>query len=147
MTDAEPISPSFLDRLRRRDPATMAEAIREHAQPLFRSARALGCTASEAEDLVQDVFVTFLERIDSFEGRSQLRTWLFGVLHRKMHERRRASAKIRVNNIRAARLRHGDGSRRQCQQRNELGGIIVEFGSHSLEMKHDLVCFHNDAFC
>ena len=93
MTDAEPISPSFLDRLRRRDPAAMAEAIREHAQPLFRSARALGCTASEAEDLVQDVFVTFLERIDSFEGRSQLRTWLFGVLHRKMHERRRASAK------------------------------------------------------
>ena len=96
MTDAEPISPSFLDRLRRRDPAAMAEAVREHAQPLFRSARALGCNASEAEDLVQDVFVTFLERIDSFEGRSQLRTWLFGVLYLKMHERRRASVKDRA---------------------------------------------------
>ncbi len=40
---------------------------------------------------MQDVFVTFLERLDSFEGRSQLRTWLFGVLHRKTLERRRAS--------------------------------------------------------
>ena len=42
--------------------------------------------------------------------------------------RRRAAAKIGVNNIRAARLRHRDGSRRQCQQRDELGGIVVEFG-------------------
>ena len=114
MTDAEPISPSFLDRLRRRDPAAMAEAVREHAQPLFRSARALGCTASEAEDLVQDVFVTFLERIDSFEGRSQLRTWLFGVLHRKMHERRRASAKDNATDslddvINHVSIREGNG--------------------------------------
>jgi len=93
MTNSEPMSPSFLDRLRQREPAALTQAVREHAHPLFRSARALGCTASEAEDLVQDVFVTFLERIDSFEGRSQLRTWLFGVLHRKVQERRRASVK------------------------------------------------------
>lgn len=43
----------------------------------------------EAEDMVQDVFTTFLQRLDSFEGRSQLRTWLFGILHRKAMERRR----------------------------------------------------------
>jgi RNA polymerase sigma-70 factor (ECF subfamily) len=42
--------------------------------------------------LVQDVFATFLEGLDRFEGRSQLRTWLFGILHRKALERRRASA-------------------------------------------------------
>jgi RNA polymerase sigma-70 factor (ECF subfamily) len=42
--------------------------------------------------MVQDVFRTFLERLDNFEGRSQLRTWLFGILHRKALERRRAAA-------------------------------------------------------
>jgi len=51
----------------------------------------LGFAEPEAEDMVQDVFRTFLERLDSFEGRSQLRTWLFGILHRKGLERRRAS--------------------------------------------------------
>jgi DNA-directed RNA polymerase specialized sigma24 family protein len=51
----------------------------------------LGFAETEAEDLVQDVFQTFLERLDSFEGRSQLRTWLFGILHRKALERRRAT--------------------------------------------------------
>jgi RNA polymerase sigma-70 factor, ECF subfamily len=91
MTPAIPISPAFLDRLRRRDPEALAEAVRDHARPLFRAARGLGFSEPEAEDLVQDVFATFLERLDGFEGRSLLRTWLFGILHRKALERRRAS--------------------------------------------------------
>ena len=91
MTPAVPISAAFLERLRCRDPDALAEAVHDHARPLLRAARGLGFTEQDAEDLVQDVFKTFIERLDSFEGRSQLRTWLFGILHRKALERRRAS--------------------------------------------------------
>ena len=91
MTPAVPISAAFLERLRRRDPDALAEAVNDHARPLLRAARGMGFAQQESEDLVQDVFTTFLERLDSFEGRSQLRTWLFGILHRKALERRRAS--------------------------------------------------------
>ena len=92
MTPAVAISAEFLERLRRRDPDALAEAVREHARPLLRAARALGFAEPEAEDMVQEVFRTFLERLDNFEGRSQLRTWLFGILHRKALEQRRAAA-------------------------------------------------------
>ena len=92
MTLSTYISPGFLDRLRRRDPAALAEVVNDQARTLFRAAVARGFPKQEAEDLVQDVFVTFIERLDSFEGRSQLRTWLFGILHRKAQERRRASS-------------------------------------------------------
>jgi RNA polymerase sigma-70 factor (ECF subfamily) len=92
MTPAVPISAAFLERLRRRDPEALAEAVHEHARPLKGAARALGFPEPEAEDIVQDVFRTFLERLDHFEGRSQLRTWLFGILHRKALERRRGAA-------------------------------------------------------
>lgn len=92
MTPASPVSPELLGRLRQRDPEALGEAVREHARTLFRAARGLGFAAPEAEDLIQDVFTTFLERLDSFEGRSNLRTWLFGILHRKALERRRSSA-------------------------------------------------------
>jgi RNA polymerase sigma-70 factor (ECF subfamily) len=81
----------FLERLRQRDPDALAEAVQAHARPLLRAARAIGFANHEAEDLVQDVFTTFLEKLDGFEGRSQLGTWLFGILHRKALERRRAS--------------------------------------------------------
>lgn len=93
MTPAVPISAAFLERLRRRDPDALAEAVHDHARPLLRAAKALGFAEQDAEDLVQDVFTTFLEKLDTFEGRSQVRTWLFGILHRKALERRRASIK------------------------------------------------------
>ena len=51
--------------------------------------RAVGMSEEEAEDMVQDVFTTFLATLDRFEGKSQLRTWLFGILHNKVRERRR----------------------------------------------------------
>lgn len=81
---------TVLARLRERDPETLAATVQEFARPLYRAARGLRFTDNEAEDLVQDVFTIFLQRIDQFEGRSQLRTWLFGILHNKMRERRRA---------------------------------------------------------
>lgn len=81
---------SLLTRLRERDPATLAATVQEHTRPLYRTALRLGFNNQEAEDLVQDVFMVFLQTLDRFEGRSQLRTWLFGILHHKMRERRRA---------------------------------------------------------
>jgi RNA polymerase sigma-70 factor (ECF subfamily) len=55
----------------------------------------MGFREEEAEDLAQDVFTTFFEILDRFEGRSQVRTWLFGILHRKVLERRRDQEKER----------------------------------------------------
>jgi len=80
----------LLTRLRERDPETLSATVQEHARPLYRAARGMGFDEQQAEDLVQDVFTVFLQRLDEFEGRSQVRTWLFGILHWKMRERRRA---------------------------------------------------------
>ena len=53
----------------------------------------MGFSPGDAEDLAQDVFVTFLETIERFEGRSEVGTWLFGILHHKAQERRRAHSR------------------------------------------------------
>lgn len=76
-----------LSALHRRDSKAVAAVVRDHARPLYRTARGAGFRDADAEDLVQDVLTTFLETLDRFEGRSQIRTWLFGILHRKMLER------------------------------------------------------------
>jgi RNA polymerase sigma-70 factor (ECF subfamily) len=80
------INAAFLESPRRRDPDALSGAVRDRARLLLRAARASGFAQPEAEDMGQDVFATFLARLD-FEGRSKLRTWLFGILPRKVLER------------------------------------------------------------
>ena len=89
MTQADSTGSEMLARLQRRDPELLASIVNEHSRPLYRAARGMGFREDEAEDMVQDVFITLLSSLDRFEGRSQLRTWLFGILHNKTLERRR----------------------------------------------------------
>lgn len=81
------------ERLRARDPAALRDTVNAHARRIYRAARGMGFSASEADDLSQEVFVTFLETIDRFEGRSAISTWLFGILHHKAQERWRGQGR------------------------------------------------------
>lgn len=56
---------------------------------VWRSARRLGVADSSLDDVVQDVFVTVYRRLSEFEGRSQLKTWIFGVLRHTVRDLRR----------------------------------------------------------
>lgn len=85
-----PLPPDELSALHRRDPAALQAISQAHARRLYRAARGMGFDSHEAEDLVQDTFLTFLSSLDRFEGRSALSTWLFGILLRKAQERRRS---------------------------------------------------------
>lgn len=84
-----PISPAHLAALRRRDPAALHEVAHQHARRLYRAARGMGHPPADADDLVQEVFVTFVTTLDRFEGRAEVHTWLFGILLRKSQERLR----------------------------------------------------------
>lgn len=53
----------------------------------------MGLSSDRADDLTQEVFLTFLSTLDRFEGRSAISTWLFGILHHKVQEQRRASVR------------------------------------------------------
>lgn len=46
---------------------------------VFRAMRHLGVQEPHLEDAVQDVFVVAVSKYSSFEGRSTLRTWLYGI--------------------------------------------------------------------
>lgn len=56
------------------------EALYEkHAEFLWRTIRSLGTGAADAEDLTHEVFLVAYKKLDSFEGRSSVRTWLCGI--------------------------------------------------------------------
>lgn len=88
------VAPETLQRMRDRDPATLASIVNDHSLPLYRAALAMGVQGDVAEDLVQDTLLTFLSTLDRFEGRAQIRTWLFGILYHKLFEVRRDLARV-----------------------------------------------------
>lgn len=55
-------------------------------QQILRAARGAGLDPDRAEDVTQATFATFIEKASQFEGRSHVRTWLFGILYRKIAE-------------------------------------------------------------
>ena len=82
-------------RIRRRDPSTLAAVVEAHLDSVLRAARAAGLDSQQAEDVAQETFATFLETATRFEGRSQVKTWIFGILYHKLKEARRSFAKDR----------------------------------------------------
>jgi len=56
---------------------------------VWRVVRRLGVPSADAEDVTQEVFLVVLRKLPGFEGRSELRTWLYGIAYRAASEYRR----------------------------------------------------------
>jgi RNA polymerase sigma-70 factor (ECF subfamily) len=67
---------------------------RDNASFLWFVLRRLGVPESSIDDVFQETFLTIHRRIDSFEGRAPLRSWLYGVAVRVARSyHRRASVR------------------------------------------------------
>jgi RNA polymerase sigma-70 factor (ECF subfamily) len=66
-----------------------AQVYDEHFEFVWRSARRLGVPEASLDDVAQDTFVTVYRRLAGFEGRSQLKTWIFGILRHTIADLRR----------------------------------------------------------
>jgi RNA polymerase sigma-70 factor, ECF subfamily len=91
---AEPREPQDrIDAIRAGDPDTLEQVARENLPILLRAARAAGLDSDDAHDAVQETLLVFVRRAGEFDGRAAVRTWLFGILLKKISERRRAFAR------------------------------------------------------
>ncbi|MBZ0112977.1 MAG: sigma-70 family RNA polymerase sigma factor [Thermoanaerobaculia bacterium] len=101
--DSGPISPSprvegpfeNVEKLRARDPQVADALVAAYLPQVLRASRGAGLGQEEAEEVTQETFLTFFEAVSRFEGRSKVRTFLFGILYRKISERRRGLARDR----------------------------------------------------
>lgn len=89
-TALEPRSPSR-EAPATAEPCTFDEVYRAHFPFVWRSVKRLGVSEGSIDDAVQEVFVVVHRRLADFEGRSSLRTWLFGITLRVARDHRRAA--------------------------------------------------------
>ena len=85
--------PGLATAIRERDPEAIREVVQAYLPEILRAAAAAGLEGQLAEDVAQSTFLTFLETAHRFEGRSRVRTWLFGILYRKIAEARRKAGR------------------------------------------------------
>ena len=72
---------------------TLEEAVRAYTGDLLRAAIGFGAPPDRAGELVAATFAAYLEAQARFEGRSTLKTFLFGILYRKALEAGRKAAR------------------------------------------------------
>jgi RNA polymerase sigma-70 factor (ECF subfamily) len=76
-------------------PGDLARIYEEHFDFVWRSARRLGVPPGAVDDVVQEVFIVVHRQLASFEGRSSMKTWLFGILRNVVLRQRRSWARRR----------------------------------------------------
>lgn len=98
------IAPNDLDLVRRardRAPDAFRSIMRKHNQKLYRLARSIIRNDSEAEDIVQETYVTAFAHLDGFRGEASLATWLSRIAINealgRLRRRRRIAAVVADN--------------------------------------------------
>jgi RNA polymerase sigma-70 factor (ECF subfamily) len=74
-------------------PKGLRELFDAHHAFVYRSARRLGVPMTMVDDVVQETFIVAGRKLDEFEGRSSVRTWLFGIAMRVAHTQQRGEAR------------------------------------------------------
>lgn len=99
----------------------------QNAAFVWRTLRMLGVHPAGLDDAMQDVFVVVHRRLDEFEARSSLRTWLYAIARRVAQNHRR-SAKRR-GQLEPLGDDIGDPTRngpREMAERAQAGRLLVE---------------------
>jgi RNA polymerase sigma-70 factor (ECF subfamily) len=84
-----PDEQQLITALRQRDPDAFAALFETYSDKLFRVAVGLLGDEDEAEGVVQETFLRLFEKLDQFEGRARLSTWLYRVAHNASIDRLR----------------------------------------------------------
>jgi RNA polymerase sigma-70 factor, ECF subfamily len=77
------------ETLRAAAPVDFEAVYAQTFQLVWRSLRMLGVGKESLDDAVQDVFGAIARQLPGFEGRSSVRTWVFGIAQNIAHNHRR----------------------------------------------------------
>ncbi len=79
------------------DPDAFAAEVLSYLEPLYATALRLTRQRADAEDLVQDTFVKAFRFADQYTPGTNLKAWLYTILHNTWRNRRRDAARDTVD--------------------------------------------------
>ncbi|MET0284765.1 MAG: sigma-70 family RNA polymerase sigma factor [Polyangiales bacterium] len=101
-----------------------ADVYEQHFEFVWRSARRLGVPEASLDDVVQDVFVTVYRRLPDFEGRSQVKTWVFGILRNTVNDLRRSQRRKPTEALTAEPIDHSANGPQEAFAREQGARLL-----------------------
>jgi len=89
---------SLIERLRNGDTGALEPLMDRYAARVYRLAHGITRNEADAEEVVQDVFMTLVRKIHAFEGRAALGSWIYRVTtNAALMKRRGKRASVEVS--------------------------------------------------
>ena len=85
----------LLEALRRRDVSAAECLVSTFGDRAYRLAIGITGNQQDAEEAVQDAFLSVINKIDTFRGNAALRSWIYRITANAAHQRRRSVARRR----------------------------------------------------
>jgi RNA polymerase sigma-70 factor (ECF subfamily) len=86
----------LLRMVRRGDPDGAAGLFQKYSQPLLRFADRMLSNRAEAEEVSQEVFLKMITRVEQFDGRAAVSSWLYAIAANACRDRLRHSKRAVV---------------------------------------------------
>lgn len=83
----------FIKKLIAKDSAVLKQVVEAYTDNLYKCCLGMGLSEDAASDCTQSTWVTFLDIVHKFEGRSKVQTFVFGILYNKVHDHFRSKKK------------------------------------------------------
>jgi RNA polymerase sigma-70 factor, ECF subfamily len=88
---------TLIERLRGGDATALERVMEQFAPRVYRLAYGITRNEADAEEVVQDVFLSLFRKIDGFEGRAALGTWIYRIsVNAALIKRRGKRAELEV---------------------------------------------------
>jgi len=97
------VDPGMIEALRRGEDRAFTAAVDLLLGPVYRFLLRLSGSPGVAEDLAQETFLAVWQSIGTFEGKSQFKTWVFGIAY---HQFLRYRDKPKVETVQLDEARH-----------------------------------------
>ncbi|MBN1119923.1 MAG: sigma-70 family RNA polymerase sigma factor [Anaerolineae bacterium] len=136
-TTAEQID---LDRLRSGDKAAFAQVVELYADRLYNLALKVSGDPFEAEDILQEAFISAYKNISRFEGRSNVGTWLYRITYNTALMRQRKKQPDTVSIDEPVQIDSGDMLPRQffdwccIPEKDLLTGEAIEYMGEAIQL-------------
>ncbi len=83
-----------LSALKRRDPQAFQQLVERHSQQVYNLALKMLGDPAQAEDILQETFISAYRAIDRFKGRAQVSTWLYRIAYNAVLMRLRKQKRV-----------------------------------------------------